>query len=95
MCEPWPAWAIGRAPAPAPTPTLAPALAPVPALNADADVQAFLRQARLSSHEQALYELGVSEMADLRELSDDDLLEAGLKKLEIKRFKRYLDAAAA
>ena len=60
------------------------------ALIADTDVQTFLLQAKLGSYEQAFHELGVLEMDDLRELGDDDLSEIGLKKLEIKRFNRYL-----
>jgi len=38
-------------------------------------------------------DLGVHEMDDLRDLDDDDLVEAGLKKVDIKRFKRYLKLA--
>ena len=63
------------------------------ALIADTDVQAFLRQSKLGSYEQGLRDLGVHEMDDLRDLDDDDLVEAGLKKVDIKRFKRYLKLA--
>ena len=60
------------------------------ATAAPANVGQFLQQNNLSQFETALASLGAVDMADLRELQDDELAGAGLKVLEIKRLRRGL-----
>ena len=53
----------------------------------------FLEGAKLLPHQQRLKDEGYEEIADLDEAEDNDLLELGLKKVELKRLRRYLDKA--
>jgi hypothetical protein len=56
---------------------------------------AFLVRALCSEHGAGLQREGFREAADLRDADDDDLFAAGLKKPEIRRLRRYLEAEAA
>jgi hypothetical protein len=47
-----------------------------------------LESARLAKHEDALRELGWEMLEDLQDLEDQDLVELGLKKVEIARLRR-------
>ena len=53
-------------------------------------LSAFLAGAKLLVHEAVLRLGGYEEVADLAEAEDDDLVEMGLKKPEVKRLRRYL-----
>ena len=55
-----------------------------------ADLSEALSAASLSQHEAALRELGCSATADLQDLEEADLVEIGLKKLEIRRLMRLV-----
>ena len=66
-----------------PTPLLASAVQAAPATSAD--LTSALREASLSQYEAALRELGCATASDLQDLEEGDLLEIGLKKLEIRR----------
>jgi hypothetical protein len=57
--------------------------------------EAFLERALLTEHASGLQREGFREAADLRDADDDDLVSAGLKKPEIRRLRRYLDAKEA
>ena len=72
-----------QAPAPPPEPASAP---PAPSAN----LSEALSAVSLSQHEAALRELGVSATADLQDLEEADLVEIGLKKLEIRRLMRLV-----
>eukprot|EP00937_MAST-01D_sp_MAST-1D-sp2_P006541 g6541.t1 len=65
------------------------------ALIEDAQVQAFLRQAKLLEFERALHEYGVKEMEDLADVEEAELAEMGLKKGDVKRFRRVLQKSQA
>jgi hypothetical protein len=56
--------------------------------NEPKDLAAILQEANLSQYETALRELGASFGADLAELEEDDLVETGMKKLEVTRLLR-------
>ena len=43
---------------------------------------------------QALRELGCADLPDLLELEDTDMEEIGMKKMEIKRFKRHFTSSS-
>jgi Zn-finger nucleic acid-binding protein len=64
---------------------------PVPAsepeLQAD-DLASALKAAQLSKYEDALRELGCTEPDDLRALEEADMMEIGMKRIEIKRLGR-------
>ena len=47
-----------------------------------------LESARLAKHEDALRELGCEILGDLQDLEEQDLVELGLKKIEITRLRR-------
>jgi hypothetical protein len=85
---PAPAPAPDRAPAPAPAPRRAPAPAPAPAVVKPATLSAALAAAHLSQYEDALRALGCAEPADLADCEEADMMELGMKKMEIKRLKR-------
>ena len=51
---------------------------------------AFLERAKLSKHLASLEEAGCADAADLAEAADDDLVECGLRKIELKRLRRTL-----
>ena len=72
-----------RAPAPAPEPAPAPA-----AKSFNQDLSGVLSAARLSQYEEALREMGCVLPDDLREVEEADLMELGMKKIEIKRLLR-------
>lgn len=52
------------------------------------DLSSALQGAKLSQYEHALRELGCALASDLAELEEVDLLEIGMKKIEVKRLKR-------
>jgi hypothetical protein len=56
--------------------------------NEPKDLAAILQEANLSQYETALRELGASFGTDLAELEEDDLVEIGMKKLEVTRLLR-------
>ena len=56
--------------------------------NERKDLAAILQEANLSQYETALRELGASFGTDLAELEEDDLVEIGMKKLEVTRLLR-------
>ncbi|CAJ1378104.1 unnamed protein product [Effrenium voratum] len=56
-------------------------------------VEAFLKDAGLSDFLQALSDLGVRSLEDLKELEPDDLEEIGMKKLQKRRLARTLGAS--
>lgn len=49
--------------------------------------------AKLLPHLQKLKDEGYEELADLDEADDADILDLGLKKVELKRLRRYLNKA--
>jgi hypothetical protein len=63
--------------------------------NNTSSFAAFLERALLTEHASGLQREGFREAADLRDAEDDDLVSAGLKKPEIRRLRRYLDAEEA
>jgi hypothetical protein len=69
--------------APAASPLAVPATAPL----AD-DLASVLAAARLSQYEDALRSLGCAEVEDLAELKEAELLELGMKRIEVKRLMR-------
>eukprot|EP01043_Picozoa_sp_COSAG02_P028959 COSAG02_NODE_1783_length_10942_cov_1025.230266_2_plen_155_part_00 len=52
-----------------------------------------LRQVYLSQFEDSLRQLGCAMIEDLRELEEEDLVEIGMKKIEIRRLQRATFAA--
>ena len=48
-----------------------------------------LKAARLSEFEDALRELGCAVPEDLGQLEEGDLVELGMKKIEVKRLMRF------
>ena len=58
-----------------------------PELQAD-DLAGALKAAQLSEYEDALRELGCTEPDDLRALEEADMMEIGMKRIEIKRLGR-------
>ena len=56
-------------------------------LQAD-DLSTALKGAYLATYEHALRDLGCVELEDLSSLDDEDLMEIGMKKIEIKRLRR-------
>ena len=62
-------------------------------LEPQSSLEDFLEGAKLLPHQQRLKDEGYEEIADLDEAEDNDLLELGLKKVELKRLRRYLDKA--
>eukprot|EP01051_Picozoa_sp_SAG22_P006531 SAG22_NODE_431_length_10572_cov_70.070467_4_plen_351_part_00 len=58
-----------------------------------AEVAAFLQEHRLGQHAAALAELGVSALEDLADLEETDLADAGLNRIERKRFEKAAAAA--
>ena len=79
---------------PAPTPAAAAAApVPMPALLAAAPpaakyLSSVLQENKLGQYEMALRELGVAMASDLPDLDEADLIEIGMKKIEIKRLQR-------
>lgn len=76
-------WIKPTATAPAPT-TSTPAAA-ARATGAATDLAAALKGAHLLQYEDALRELGCVDAADLVEVDEQDLLELGMKKIEVTR----------
>ena len=62
--------------------------APEPQPQLAEDLSTVLQSAQLSQYETALRELGCTVPADLADLEDEDLMEMGMKKLEISRMRR-------
>ena len=62
--------------------------APEPQPQLAEDLSSALQSAQLSQYETALRELGCTVPADLADLEDEDLMEMGMKKLEISRMRR-------
>jgi hypothetical protein len=54
------------------------------------DLASALQGAKLSQYEHALRELGCADAADLAEVDEAELLELGMKKIEVKRLMRLL-----
>ena len=69
-----------------PAPPPAQELLPQPQLAED--LSSALQSAQLSQYETALRELGCTVPADFADLEDEDLMEMGMKKLEISRVRR-------
>ena len=59
-----------------------------PNTSQDLDLSTFLQQNLLGQYETKLRELGAAVVADLADVEEDDLLQIGMKKLEIKRLQR-------
>lgn len=59
---------------------------PEPALTED--LSEALSAAKLSHYEDALRALGCAMASDLRDLDESDLMEIGMKKIEVKRLQR-------
>lgn len=53
------------------------------------DLSSALRGAHLSQYEDALRELGCINFEDLKDLDAEDMMEIGMKKIEIRRLQRY------
>ena len=73
------------------TPVVIAAAAAEPAPKAmgfTGDLETVLKAAKLSQYEEALRELGCAEPEDLADLEEADLVELGMKKVEIKRLAR-------
>ena len=70
--------ASGKGAEPAPAPTFA------------GDLTAVLSAAKLSHYEDALRELGCALPEDLRDVQEGDLMEIGMKTIEVKRLLRVL-----
>ena len=68
---------------------VASAAAPEPAPTFAGDLTAVLKAARLSEFEDALRELGCAVPEDLGQLEEGDLVELGMKKIEVKRLMRF------
>ena len=49
---------------------------------------AALESARLAKYENGLRELGCEIIADLADVEDQDLMELGMKKIEVTRLRR-------
>ena len=62
--------------------------APEPQPQLAEELSTALQAAQLSQYETALRELGCTVPADLADLEDEDLMEMGMKKLEISRMRR-------
>ena len=62
--------------------------APEPQPQLAEDLSTVLQSAQLSQYETALRELGCTVPADFADLEDEDLMEMGMKKLEISRMRR-------
>ena len=79
------------APAPAPAVAVAALRLAQPAQTkpADASITDFLREARLAQFEPALREMGAAFGADVIDVEDSELLAIGMKKIEIKRLRRF------
>lgn len=77
-------WIKPTATAPAPT-TLSTPAAAARATGAATDLAAALKGAHLLQYEDALRELGCVDAADLVEVDEQDLLELGMKKIEVTR----------
>eukprot|EP01047_Picozoa_sp_COSAG01_P034469 COSAG01_NODE_2591_length_7409_cov_109.624077_7_plen_85_part_00 len=56
----------------------------------NASLDALLTAASLNHVAAAIADLGVAEVADFADVTDEDLQECGLKKIEIKRLRRHL-----
>jgi hypothetical protein len=56
----------------------------------NASLDALLTAASLNHVAAAIADLGVAEVADFVDVTDEDLQECGLKKIEIKRLRRHL-----
>ena len=54
-----------------------------------------LTAAKLLKHAAAIEKAGYAEPDDLRAAEDEDLLEVGIRKPEIKRLRKYLSDATA
>lgn len=61
-------------------------------LSTQLSLSAALESARLAKHEGALRELGCELVADLADLVDQDLVELGLKRVEVTRLRRLSQA---
>ena len=72
--------------APAPAPALAPTVIPPQSLSQ------VLAGGSLSHHEASLRELGCAEPEDLKNLEEADLMELGMKRVEVKRLMRVAKA---
>ena len=62
-------------------------------LEPQSNLEEFLSGAKLLPHFKKLKDEGYEELADLDEADDADILDLGLKKVEVKRLRRYLDKA--
>ena len=62
--------------------------APAPAPSFAGDLSTVLKAAKLSQYEDALRELGCAEPEDLGDIEEADLVELGMKKIEMKRLQR-------
>ena len=62
--------------------------APEPQPQLAEELSTALQAAQLSQYETALRELGCTVPADFADLEDEDLMEMGMKKLEISRVRR-------
>ena len=77
---------------PAPSPTmLPPASSPtVTAPSDDGELDAFMQACRLDVYSTVLRELGAEIVEDLEDVDDEDLQGLGMKKLEVRRFRKVL-----
>ena len=75
---------------PPPPPQTAPAAVAAPLAPGQAAFSAFLVEAGLSKHEAALRDATYIEPDDLRSAPDDELLEVGLTKVEVRRLRDRL-----
>ena len=71
-----------------PTSTVAAPPASAPLATFGQDLSAALVSARLSEYEAALREFGCANVEDLADLEERDLLEIGMKKIEVKRLQK-------
>jgi hypothetical protein len=60
------------------------------ASGSNASLDALLTATSLNHVAAAIVDLGVAEFADFADVTDEDLQECGLKKIEIKRLRRHL-----
>ena len=68
------------------------AATPAPVLPQPQSLSQVLAGGNLSHHEAALRELGCAEPADLKDLEEADLMELGMKPIELKRLVRSAKA---
>jgi hypothetical protein len=84
----WPAAGVSRPASPPQATEQQPHAATVQALSTPIGLSAALESARLAKYDDALRGLGCEIVQDLADVEDQDLVELGLKKIEVTRLRR-------